>query len=191
MSQQTPNVIRVNCGELCTTRECTAAEINLLHRDIGDTTSNITIGYAKFVRDADELPERILDLLQIAAYVFCGDRMANRGKRDSVNNGAWPRSFEFYIPVLDLDFWSNAKTKKVLNDALTFMTGDRGYNFIFSQSDKNPARLSTNKYRFFQVNIRVLTKPRILMLCYSLAGLTHWRGLSNVSMSIRIARCAL
>jgi hypothetical protein len=126
MSQQTPDVIRVNCGELCISRDCTASEINLLHRDNGDITSNITIGYAKFVKDADELPERILDLLQIAAYAFCGDRMANRGKRDSVNNEAWARSFEFHIPVLDLDFWSNAKTKKALNDTLTFMTGDRG-----------------------------------------------------------------
>ncbi|MDD2294444.1 MAG: 7-cyano-7-deazaguanine synthase [Eubacteriales bacterium] len=149
MSQQTSNVIRVNCGELCTTRECTAAEINLLHRDIGDITSNITIGYAKFVRDADELPEKILDLLQIAAYVFCGDRMANRGSRKSVNNESWARSFEFHIPVLALDFWSDAKTKKALNDVLTFMTGDRGYNFIFSQSDKNPAEVINKQLSLF------------------------------------------
>ena len=149
MSQQTPDIIRVNCGELCTSRDCTASEINLLHRDNGDITSNITIGYAKFVKDADELPERILDLLQIAAYAFCGDRMANRGKRDSVNNEAWARSFEFHIPVLDLDFWSNSKTKKALNDALTFMTGDRGYNFIFSQSDKNPAEVLNKQISLF------------------------------------------
>ena len=149
MSQQTPDVIRVNCGELCTSRDCTASEINLLHRDNGDITPNITIGYAKFVKDADELPERILDLLQIAAYVFCGDRMANRGSRKSVNNESWARSFEFHIPVLDFNFWSDAKTKKALNDALTFMTGDRGYNFIFSQSDKNPAEILNKQISLF------------------------------------------
>lgn len=149
MSQQTPDVIRVNCGELCTSRDCTASEINLLHRENGDITPNITIGYAKFVKDADELPERILDLLQIAAYVFCGDRMANRGSRKSVNNEAWARSFEFHIPVLDLDFWSDTKTKKALNDALTFMTGDRGYSFIFSQSDKNPAEILNKQISLF------------------------------------------
>jgi len=149
MSQQIPDVIRVNCGELYNTRDCTASEINLLHRDIGDITSNITIGYAKFVKDADELPERILDLLQIAAYVFCGDRMANRGSRKSVNNESWARSFEFHIPVLDLDFWANDKAKKALKDALAFMTGDRSYNFIFSQSDKNPAEIINKQLSLF------------------------------------------
>ncbi|MFZ7101930.1 MAG: hypothetical protein ACOWWO_04610 [Peptococcaceae bacterium] len=156
MSQQTPDVIRVNCGELCASRDCTASEINLLHRDIGDITANITIGYAKFVKDADELPERILDLLQIAAYVFCGDRMVNRGSRKSVNNESWARSFEFHIPVLDLDFWSNAKTKKALNDALTFMTGDRVYNFIFSQSDKNPAEIINKQISLFSGEYQTL-----------------------------------
>lgn len=142
MSQQTPNTsIRVNCGELCTSRECTASEMNLLHRDIEDISANITIGYSKFVKDADELPHQILDLLQIAAYVFCADRMANRGSRYSVNNDAWARSFEFHIPVLDLNFWDDPKSKKALNDALVFMTGDRSYTFVFTQSDKNPAEI--------------------------------------------------
>ena len=151
MSQSTPNVskIRVNCGELCKTRECTASEINLLHRDIGDLSANITIGYAKFVKDADELPHRILDLLQIAAYVFCGDRMANRGSRDSVNYEAWARSFEFHIPVLDLDFWDTDTIKKALNNALAFMTGDRSYTFVFSQSDKNPAEVINKQLSLF------------------------------------------
>lgn len=139
MSQQTPNIIRVNCGGLCTTNDCTASEINLLHKDIGELTSNITIGYAQFIKNADDLPTRVLDLLQIAAYVFCGDRMANRGGRYSINYRSWARSFEFHIPVLDLDFWNNDKTKKALNDALTFMTGDRSYNFIFSLTENNPA----------------------------------------------------
>ena len=139
MNQQAPNIIHVNCGELCTTNDCTATEINLLHKDIGELTSNITIGYAHFIENADDLPVRILDLLQIAAYVFCGDRMAHRGVRDSVNYGSWARSFEYNIPVMDFDFWNSDKTKKALNDALTFMTGDRSYNFVFSQTDKNPA----------------------------------------------------
>jgi len=152
MSQQIPGegMIRVNCGELCKTRECTASEINLLHKDIGEISANITIGYAKFVKDADELPHRILDLLQIASYVFCGDRMANRGSRDSVNNEAWSRSFEFHIPVLDLEFWSSDNTNKVLNEALTFMTGDRSYTFVFSQSAKNPAEIVNKQLSLFK-----------------------------------------
>jgi len=151
MNRQASNVnIRVNCGDHCTSRKCTASEINLLHRDIADISANITIGYAKFVKDADELPHRILDLLQIAAYVFCGDRMAHRGSRDSVNNEAWARSFEFHIPVLDFEFWDDAKTKKALNDAIVFMTGDRSYKFVFSQSSKNPADVINKQLTLFK-----------------------------------------
>jgi 7-cyano-7-deazaguanine synthase in queuosine biosynthesis len=150
MSQQPPNVIRVNCGELCSSRECTASEINLLHKDVGDITPNITIGYAKFVNDADELPARTLDLLQIAAYVFCSDRMANRGNRESIDYKAWARSFEFHIPVLDFSFWNDTRTKKALSDALVFMTGDRSYNFVFHQSDKNPAEIINKQLTLFK-----------------------------------------
>ncbi len=70
MSQQTPKTIQVNCGQICSSTVCTATEINLLHTTIGELMPNITIGYDQFVENSDELPPRILDLLQIGAYVF-------------------------------------------------------------------------------------------------------------------------
>lgn len=149
MIQQTPSVINVNCGEICTTDRCTASEINLLHSDIGDMKANIRIGYEKFVNNPDDLPKRILDLLQIAAYVFCGDRMANRGSRESVNNSSWARSFEFHIPVLDIEFWDCDKTKKALNNALSFMTGDRSFSFVFTETNKNPAEVKNKQLSMF------------------------------------------
>ncbi len=42
--------------------------------------------------------------------------MANRGERDSVNNNAWARSFEFHIPVMDIEFWNMERTKQALNE---------------------------------------------------------------------------
>jgi len=149
MSQQFPDVIRVNCGELCKSNVCTASEINLLHKDIGYITANIKIGYLKFVADADEFPIRVLDLLQIAAYVFCGDRMAYRGKRDNVDFVSWARSFEYHIPVLDFGFWNSDDTKIALNNVLTFMTGDRIYSFVFYQTDKNPAEILNKQFSLF------------------------------------------
>jgi hypothetical protein len=149
MSQQIPDTIRVNCGELCTTNKCTASEINLLHTDIGDLTPNITINYERFIKNPDDLPEKILDLLQIAAYVFCADRMAKRGSRESVNYGSWARSFEFHVPVLDLEFWNNPKTQEHLNDALTFISGDRSYAFVFSQTSSNPAGTKNKQLSMF------------------------------------------
>jgi hypothetical protein len=131
MTNASPKLVKVFCGELCHSVRCTSTELNLLNRDINGLEANITIRYEKFVRDPENLPPRVLDLLQIAAYVFCSDRLIFRGDRKSISNKAWGRSFEFHIPVLDYSFWDNQVLKTALSEALVFMTGDRKYNFIF------------------------------------------------------------
>ena len=124
-------VIQVFCGELCKTDECSAGELNLLNKQIGDLEPNIVIDFDKFVQSPENLPPRILDLLYIAACVYCADRMVFRGERESLNNNAWARSFSFHIAVSDYEFWADPKVQKALNDALTFMTGDRCFKFEF------------------------------------------------------------
>ena len=136
MTESTPKVINVICGELCTTRDCSSTEINLLHKDFDGIAANVSFGYERFVKAPQEIPERILDLLQIASYVFCADRMANRGSRDSVANSGWARTFNLKIPVHDLSFWDARSVKKILNDALSFMTGDRRYDFTFIEAQE-------------------------------------------------------
>jgi hypothetical protein len=135
MTTASPKLVKVFCGELCQSVECTHNELNLLNRDINGLEANITIRYEKFVRDPESLPTRILDLLQIAAHVFCADRLVYRGGRDSISNKAWGRSFQFHIPVLDYDFWNNQALQNALSEALVFMTGDRKYNFVFEKSE--------------------------------------------------------
>lgn len=136
MTESTPKVINVICGELCTTRDCSSTEINLLHKDFDGITANVSFGYERFVKAPEEIPERILDLLQIASYVFCADRMASRGSRESVTNLGWARTFNLKIPVRDLSFWDAESVKKILNDALSFMTGDRRYDFMFIKAQE-------------------------------------------------------
>jgi hypothetical protein len=135
MTNASPKLVRVFCGELCRSVECTSTELNLLNRNINGLEANITIGYAKFVKEPENLPPRILDLLQIAAHVFCADRLVFRGSRDSISNKAWGRSFEIHIPVLDYDFWNNQALQNALSEALVFMTGDRKYSFVFEKSE--------------------------------------------------------
>ena len=67
---------------------------------------NIQLSLPDFVRDVYHLPDRLLDLLEIAAYVFSADRLIRRGERDDVEYHAWARSFEFRIRVRDHAFWS-------------------------------------------------------------------------------------
>jgi 7-cyano-7-deazaguanine synthase in queuosine biosynthesis len=135
MSKSPLKPIQVYCGELCKSSDCNPNEINLINYGVNDLEPNVTIGYEGFVCDPNTLSDRILDLLQIAAMVFCADRMARRGERESIENESWARSFEFHISVLDFDFWQNDKIKNVLADALCFMTGDRSYVFDFHKAE--------------------------------------------------------
>jgi len=135
MTNASPKLVKVFCGELCRSVECTSTELNLLNRNINGLEANITIGYEKFVKDPENLPPRILDFLQIAAHIFCADRLIYRGGRDSLSNKAWGRSFEFHIPVLDFNFWNNQALQNALSEALVFMTGDRKYSFVFEKSE--------------------------------------------------------
>ena len=130
-----PKIIRVFCGELCSSSECTSKGINLLYEKHNDLLQNITVNLSRFVKNPHSLSERMLDLLQLAAFVFCADRLTDRGERNSVENSSWARSFEFHVPVADVEFWSNPKVKEALSAALQFMTGDRQYAFIFEESN--------------------------------------------------------
>ncbi len=134
MSESPEKTIQVYCGELCHSDSCTPNEINLINYKVNGLEPNVTIGYEGFVTDPKTLPDRVLDLLQIAAMVFCADRMVRRGERDSITNQAWARSFSFHISVLDYDFWKETKVQVALSEALCFMTGDRSYEFVFCKA---------------------------------------------------------
>ena len=101
------------------------------YRDRQDVVANVKLGLPDFVRDVYHLPNRTLDLLELAAYVYCADRMSSRGSRDAVEYQAWARSFHFVVKVRDHAFWSQSEVSECLSRALQFMTGDREYNFTF------------------------------------------------------------
>jgi 7-cyano-7-deazaguanine synthase in queuosine biosynthesis len=140
MNPMQPPINSIFCGELCTNESSNGKKIiNLSYYDNGIIKPNVDIKLSKFVNDINSLPDRIVDLLEIASYVYAADRSVFRGKRDSVDNESWSRSFEFHIPVRDFDFWDNEKIKTLLSSALIFMTGDRQFNFVFEKYKNLPA----------------------------------------------------
>ena len=145
ISSNCPKTIRVYCGEACISNECTSEIINLSNHQYDQVAENITTRFDRFIHTPQELPDRIIDLIHIASYVFCADRCANRGERTSLSNSSWSRKWQFTIPVLDFDFWSSCQVKTALSDALVFMTGDKSFDFQFSKASCEP--LKTEAYQ--------------------------------------------
>jgi 7-cyano-7-deazaguanine synthase in queuosine biosynthesis len=110
----------------------------LEYREHESVPPNVRIALPRFVRSVFHLPPRLLDLLEIAAYVFCADRMEHRGPTDAVEYHAWSRSWEFVIRVRDHAFWTSSAAGTRMAEALEFMTGDRRYRFSFQPGHETP-----------------------------------------------------
>ena len=103
----------------------------LEYREDTDSTQNVKLDLHDFVHSVGHLPARILDLLEIAAYVFCADRLISRGSNANLEYHSWSRLFHYIIKVRDFDFWNTPTVKERLKNALTFMSGDLAYHFTF------------------------------------------------------------
>lgn len=99
---------------------------------------NIHVGLPTFIQNLFHIPDRTLDLLEIAAYIFSGDRLVSRGKKDAVEYHSWSRSYEYHINVRDSEFWNRDSVKKSLRDVLLFMTGDSEFEFYFYPDHSTP-----------------------------------------------------
>src|SRR5688500_14372277 len=66
---------------------------------------NVELWLPKFVDQLLHVPPRVLDLLEMAAYIFNGDRLTKRGTIDSLEYHSWSRDLEFVIKVRDEAFW--------------------------------------------------------------------------------------
>lgn len=84
-----------------------------------------------------------LDLCEIAAYVYLGDKAVSRGRYEN-----WTREFSFHIPVRNLDRWNSVKT--LLTNTVATLSGDNiQFHFlpkaIGKRSEQN-AEISWPKY---------------------------------------------
>ncbi len=92
---------------------------------------NILAALPRLTESLQHIPPRILDLLEIAVYVFSADRTAFRGPREAVEYHAWSRRLHFRIKVRDYEFWSASDIQKALGDAIRFPSGDESVTFEF------------------------------------------------------------
>jgi len=85
-------------------------------------------------------PNILLDLVEIATYVYCADQAVTRGGsgiRDFGEN--WRRQMMFIIPVRQPDFWRSEQVVTNLRNTLGFLSEDN-YQFEFEQLKSEPPR---------------------------------------------------
>ena len=131
-------------------------------------SANVKLGLPDFVRDVYHLPDRTLDLIELAAHVYCADRMSSRGSKTAVEYHAWARSFHFVVKVRDYDFWRRSDVSACLSRALQFMTGDREYKFSFQPGHSTPR---TNLFDDEQFQIGNSQNPNVALFSGGLDSL--------------------
>lgn len=108
------------------------------YRPSGNEPPMVRLGLPDFVRSVFHLPNRFLDLLEIAAYVFAADRLTPRGSKRAVEYQSWSRRLHFVVRVRDHEFWCQSHVAEALGSALRFATGDKDYQFTFQPGHATP-----------------------------------------------------
>lgn len=81
------------------------------------------------------VPDMLVDLLEMAAYIYCADQRIGRGSEKLTNFGEnWRRSLHFSIPVRQLEFWQQSDVHELLAETLGFLSDD-SYEFEFRRAD--------------------------------------------------------
>jgi 7-cyano-7-deazaguanine synthase in queuosine biosynthesis len=87
-------------------------------------------------RLAENIPDLLTDMLEVAAYVYCADQLIGLGTSQMTEMGAeWRRRFRFSIPVRCLSVWKDPRILGALCDTLGFLSEDE-YAFEFVESAK-------------------------------------------------------
>ena len=110
-------------------------ELDTLDRD-GNTHLRIENLTKVFERN---MPPRVVDLLEIAAYVYTADCGATRDGAWTNEDGTepWGRDFHFLVPVRDPQFWRREDVQTSLVSALRFMSSDEvGFTFVRLLKDR-------------------------------------------------------
>jgi hypothetical protein len=98
---------------------------------------NLRIDYISRRMVAD-VPDLLLDLLELAAYVYCADQVLGRGSTLLTEYGAsWRRNLRFVIAVRQPDVWRSEAVRSSLSNTLSFLSDDN-YEFTFVDAVRPP-----------------------------------------------------
>jgi len=85
---------------------------------------------------SQEVSKRIVDLLELAAYIYSADCGTDRGTwQDDNSTESWNRDFHFVMPVRDIKFWQQKDVNQLLCYLLGFLSSDK-FAFTFTPLKK-------------------------------------------------------
>jgi hypothetical protein len=126
------------CGGLPAPKKCRGLKFHDL--SLADPDGNIGLK----IRDISEkaianIPDVLLDLIDVASYVYCADQAVTRGGNGVTNMGAkWRREFHFHIPVRQKALWERRSVSASLEEMLGFLSEDT-HQFVFHDMAHKPA----------------------------------------------------
>src|SRR5262249_2369676 len=108
---------------------------SILRLALDGRSQNITLKLEDISkRLVKSVPDLLIDLIEIATYVYCADQATSRGGEAQVGMGAdWHRNFRFIVPVRKPDHWSHKRILETLRDTLSFISEDE-YVFEFEKA---------------------------------------------------------
>lgn len=107
-------------------------DVQQLTLDVQGPHRNVNLKISDISRSmVSNVPDLLLDLLEIAAYVYCADQRASRGSdKLTLAGSSWRRSMHFTIPVRNPEIWSGTELSSALHTTLRFLSDD-SYDFVF------------------------------------------------------------
>lgn len=96
------------------------------HLDSISANNNVHLKISNISKKlVQNLPSLLLDLLEIASYVYTGDQCVSRGGKTLPNDGAdWRRDLTYNIAVRNLNVWESESVKEALISVLQFLSDD-------------------------------------------------------------------
>jgi hypothetical protein len=132
-----PNERTILCGS--TERLEESAETEAVQLRMWGPDANVHLSIEDVARGMfEEIPDRYLDLIDIATYVYCADQAitrANGGRVDGSDAApeigeGWRRTLRFCIPVREPDRWRSPEHLGPLVSTLSILSDDE-YHFEF------------------------------------------------------------
>ncbi|HEV2172334.1 MAG TPA: 7-cyano-7-deazaguanine synthase, partial [Nitrospira sp.] len=116
----------------------------LLVLRLGDGEADVKLKITDITnRLGSDLPDVLVDLVEVASYIYCADQAVTRGAEGVITFGRkWRRRLLFHIPVRVPEVWSSEPVVAALRHTLTFLSDDDEYEFHFLKH-QNPAPIQS------------------------------------------------